>query len=767
MLITHQGNSQVKDNKTDLLVQQCEQFVISKDESIYSSFARFNTMITGLKAIDEGYSSKNYVWKFLRALHSKWRAKVTAIEDSKDLTSLSLDELIKNLKVYEMITEKDSEIVKGKVQRKSIALKDKKESMATFQRSRDDKNGKGDRKCFRCCDLNHLIRECPKPLKDKNQRTFVEGSWSDSGEEVDEKVNNETCLVAQASSEMEYALTIHQQSEFSSPKTRLVVLVFQKGDNHIDAINHMMSFLIVVVTSRYPVTNNQLRTSSNPHQQATINNGRVTIQPIQGRQNSVTASSLRPYASGSGGASGKQRIIMCYNCKGEGHMSKQCPKPKRKRDVEWFKDKVLLVQAQANEQVLQEEELEFLADPGMAETSSNQYVVTNNAAYQANELDAYDSDYDELNSPKIALIVNLSHYGYDNLAELHNQDNITNNLMILDVQAPSTAEQSTILTQSDTKNTNKESLVQKITLLKNNFQQEESKNIDRELVLEKQALGFQNLCYLKRAQQLKLKLYDGIVIEKSDAIVIHDSEETLLLAEESRSKILDKQNDPKMAEKKFITKPIYYVVLNQLSKDFETRFAPQTELSAEQVFWSRYSVQHEEPNLFTSTTIVEVPKELPKVSLVNSSLKKLKFHLASFDMVVKERTTATAITEVSVDIVNIVVHGHVKSVGMNVDESLSKLKGKDVVNEAVPLHSIDPELLKIDVAPLAPKLRKNRTAHTDYIRRTLDEAATLREIVESERLINTLNTYLDYACTYTKRIQELLNILQQNLSLHY
>nr|GEZ45647.1 integrase, catalytic region, zinc finger, CCHC-type, peptidase aspartic, catalytic [Tanacetum cinerariifolium] len=94
-------------------------------------------------------------------------------------------------------------------------------------------------------------------------------------------------------------------------------------------------------------------------------------------------------------------------------------------------------------------------------------------------------------------------------------------------------------------------------------------------------------------------------------------------------------------------------------------------------------------------------------------------------------------------------------------ESLSKLKGKNVVNEAVLLHSIDPDLLKIDVAPLAPKLHKNRIIHTNYIRHTLEEAATLREIVESERLINPLNTSLDYACKYTKRIQELLNILQQ------
>nr|GEU89294.1 zf-CCHC domain-containing protein/UBN2 domain-containing protein [Tanacetum cinerariifolium] len=239
--VGRRGNSQVKDNKIGLLVQQYEQFVISEDESIDSAFTRFNTIITSIKALDEGYSSKNYVRKVLRALHPKWRAKVTAIEESKDLTSLSLDELIENLKVHEIIIKKDFELVKAKVERKSIALKAKKESsdkecltsdsedeeyaMAvrdfkkffkrrgrfvrqpwndkkTFQRSRDDKNGKSDRKCFRCGDSNHLIRECPKPSKDKNQRAFVKGSWSDSGEEDDEKVKDEMCLVAHASSEV-------------------------------------------------------------------------------------------------------------------------------------------------------------------------------------------------------------------------------------------------------------------------------------------------------------------------------------------------------------------------------------------------------------------------------------------------------------------------------------------------------------------------------------------------------------------------------------
>ncbi|GJY92247.1 hypothetical protein Tco_0508029 [Tanacetum coccineum] len=134
------------------------------------------------------------------------------IEELKDLTSLSLDELTRNLKVHEMIIKKDYEIVKAIGERKSLALKAKKESsdeesstsgsedeeyaMATFQRSRDENKVKIDRKCFRCVEPNHLIGECLKPPKDKNQRAFVKGSWRDSGEEDDEKAKDETCLMA-------------------------------------------------------------------------------------------------------------------------------------------------------------------------------------------------------------------------------------------------------------------------------------------------------------------------------------------------------------------------------------------------------------------------------------------------------------------------------------------------------------------------------------------------------------------------------------------
>nr|GEV02583.1 hypothetical protein [Tanacetum cinerariifolium] len=93
--------------------------------------------------------------------------------------------------------------------------------------------------------------------------------------------------------------------------------------------------------------------------------------------------------------------------------------------------------------------------------------------------------------------------------------------------------------------------------------------------------------------------------------------------------------------------------------------------------------------------------------------------------------------------------------------NLRKLKGKVLVDKAVILHPIDPEMLKVDIAPLAPKLRNNRTAHSDYLKHTQEETANIKEIVKHERSLNPLNTSLDYACKYTKRIQELLIIIRQ------
>ncbi|GJW70235.1 retrovirus-related pol polyprotein from transposon TNT 1-94, partial [Tanacetum coccineum] len=226
--------------------------------------------------------------------------------DLNDLLSCLVDDLYasklaisnfsppdRNFKVHEMIIKKDSEIVKEKVIRKSLALKAKKESsdkecltsgsedeeyaMAvrdfkkffkrrgrfvrqsrndkkTFQRSRDDKNGKSNRKCFRCGDPNHLIGECAKPPKDKNQRAFVEGSWSDSGEEDDKKVKNETCLVAQASSEV-----CSESFYFSDENSSIDDLVL---DNEYDKLCKM-SLKIITKNKRLKANRNSLEKELN------------------------------------------------------------------------------------------------------------------------------------------------------------------------------------------------------------------------------------------------------------------------------------------------------------------------------------------------------------------------------------------------------------------------------------------------------------------------------------------------------------------------
>nr|GEY60807.1 hypothetical protein [Tanacetum cinerariifolium] len=233
-----------------------------------------------------------------------------------------------------------------------------------------------------------------------------------------------------------------------------------QGDNPIDAINHMMSFLSAVVTSHYHTTNNQLKNSSNPRQHATIHDERVTLQPVQGRQVSFATGTTRTYTPGASGSNyGKQRTVICYNYKGERHMSKQCTKPRRKRDDSWFKDKVLLVQAQANGQILYKEELAFLADPGIAEGQATHTVITHNAAYQANDLDAYNSDCDELNTAKVGLMENLYLYGLDVLADVHKPDNINNNLINQSVQVMPSFKQSSVVSHSETEITSDSNII--------------------------------------------------------------------------------------------------------------------------------------------------------------------------------------------------------------------------------------------------------------------------------------------------------------------
>nr|GEV92088.1 hypothetical protein [Tanacetum cinerariifolium] len=130
-----------------------------------------------------------------------------------------------------------------------------------------------------------------------------------------------------------------------------------------------------------------------------------------------------------------------------------------KWDDSWFKDKVLLVQAQANGQILHEEELAFFVDPRIPEGQATHTVVTHNVAYQPDDLDAYGFDYDELNNAKVALMANLSQYGSDVLVEVHTPDNMDNSMINQGVQVLMTHEQSIIMNHSETKITSYSNII--------------------------------------------------------------------------------------------------------------------------------------------------------------------------------------------------------------------------------------------------------------------------------------------------------------------
>nr|GEU69880.1 retrovirus-related Pol polyprotein from transposon TNT 1-94 [Tanacetum cinerariifolium] len=385
-------------------------------------------------------------------------------------------------------------------------------------------------------------------------------------------------------------------------------------------------------------------------------------------------------------------------------------------------DKVLLVQAQANGQILHEDQLEFLADPGIVEAQTTQYVITNNVAYQADDLDAYDSDCDEINFVKIALMANLSHYGSDNLAEDNKSVNET-----LTAELKRYKDQMRILKERNNVDKASDSCAQSLEIdnlkhtLSEHLKEKESLKQMTVYMLTKlqfffdhttrQALGFQNPCYLKKAQQLEPKLYDGSIIQKTNAIVIRDSEETLMLEDESRSKLLQKQKDPMMSEKKVNTKPNF--------------------------------VNSEEPNLSTRPTIVEVPRELPKVSMVNSSSKKLKFHLASFDVVVKERTMATSITEGT--------WGFEHTKACFRDEIIPFVKAlKDLFNSfdqflIDELSEVQNVFIQMEHAIKQHRVETNR--FQDKMKEVLNENERLLEQAISTDIVNiVVNANVNYAC---------------------
>ncbi|GJR95434.1 retrovirus-related pol polyprotein from transposon TNT 1-94 [Tanacetum coccineum] len=462
------------------------------------------------------------------------------------------------------------------------------------------------------------------------------------------------------------------------------ILVFSLRDDPIAYLNKAMDFLTAVVSLRFPSTNNQLRTSSNLRNQVTIQDGRVTVQQVHGRQG-------QSY-SGTGNAA-------------------------------WYKEKAMLAEAQEAGQIVDEEQLAFLADPGVLDEVNSILMYTylndmeNQSVHAIQDFEQTPTvDFSDNKIHNDSNIIPYSQYLEENTTgknekanKEQNNESVTAELerykervktfeqrlnidlssreKMIDSQMDdmireklALKEQVGPLEQNLSKQIKeKECLLQTFTVFKSESKEKEDKYMENKIDLEKkikeldnilfkvgqsaqtvhmltkpqafydnihkQALVYQNPFYHRKAQRIKPTLYDGIVMyDKHVVMSVIDDEETLILEEESRSKMFEKAKDPEIIDKNISYKPIDYEKINRQSKDFRKRFTPQQELSAEQAFWLRMS----DPTIKPSDALpikIEAPKELPKISLVNESLKKLKFHLAKFDNVVKIMTTPNAHTE--------------------------------------------------------------------------------------------------------------------------
>nr|GEW05070.1 hypothetical protein [Tanacetum cinerariifolium] len=184
--------------------------------------------------------------------------------------------------------------------------------------------------------------------------------------------------------------------------------IILQGDDPIACLNKAMAFLAAVASSRFPSTNNQLRTSSNTRNQATIQDGRVTVQQVQGRQvKNYSGTTFKGNATSSKGntTSRQERIVKCYSCQ----------------------EKEMLAEAQEAGQILDEEQLTFLADPGIP-AGQVQTIIPHNAAFQTVDLDTYDSDCDDLSNAQAILMANIFNYGSDVISEVSNSDNYLNDM---------------------------------------------------------------------------------------------------------------------------------------------------------------------------------------------------------------------------------------------------------------------------------------------------------------------------------------------------
>nr|GEW51335.1 hypothetical protein [Tanacetum cinerariifolium] len=442
---------------------------------------------------------------------------------------------------------------------------------------------------------------------------------------------------------------------------------------------------------------------------------------------------------------------------------RECTKPTRKRDAEWFKDKVLLVQAQANGQVLQEEELEILADPGTPESSSNQIVVTNNAAYQADDLDAYDLDCDEINSAKIALMANLLHYGSDNLAEINNPEIRAFGKVLEDIYVT--------WTQSGKKQDKIVDLHEVVSKIcsqdtTSRFPGDAMTTLAEHIIV----VGDEN-----RPSMLEKSMYDSwasrihlFIKGKKHASRFPTSNNQLRTSSNpiNQATIQDgrvtvqqvqgRQNQSYAGTGNIgiatTSKGNIAIGPSRVVKCYNCQAKGHMKLRKWVRYWMKSNLHFADPGISKALVPLQtIPQNyafqtddlsLAKVVLTanfsSCDPKVLSEYLKNLDLYAQLQEKVFAITTLK--------------------NELRKIKGKNVVNTVVskPNATLAPGMFKLDIEPISHRLNNNSYAHEVYIEKTIEYVDTLCRFVERARTHYPSEPILEFACMFTKHVQELV-----------